>query len=199
MKIKSFILGFLVSALVFTSTSVFGASLFKTIDVVPNVIKVVVDGKQIVSDNFVYQGTTYVPIRNIASSLGEDVNYDKPSNTAYIGEYVIPVEDTVPTAPPEPIVTMGQKNALNSAYTYLDYTAFSYSSLVEQLEYEGFSNADAVYAVDRCGADWNEQAAKKAADYLDYGSFSREGLITQLEYEGFSSEQAAYGAGAVGY
>lgn len=99
----------------------------------------------------------------------------------------------------EPALTMGQENALGKAYDYLDYSAFSYSGLVAQLEYEGFSNEDAVYAVDRCGANWDEQAAKKAADYLEYSSFSRQGLIDQLVYEGFSSEQATYGVTAVGY
>ena len=55
------------------------------------------------------------------------------------------------------------------------------------------------YAVDNCGADWNEQAAKKAKDYMDIFSFSKEELIKQLEYEGFTYEQAVYGAAAVGY
>lgn len=110
-------------------------------------------------------------------------------------------KNTEPVQPTssEPVLTIGQKNALNAAYNYLDYTAFSYKSLVEQLEYEGFSNADAIYAVDRCGADWNDQAAKSAANYLDYSSFSRQGLIDQLVYEGFSTDQATYGATAVGY
>lgn len=99
----------------------------------------------------------------------------------------------------EPTLTMGQKNALSTADDYLAYTAFSYSGLVEQLEYEGFSNAEAVFAVDNCGADWNEQAALMAQAYLDYTSFSRQGLIDQLEFEGFTSEQAAYGVAAVGY
>lgn len=38
---------------------------------------------------------------------------------------------------------------------------FSYTGLIEQLEYEQYSHDDAVYAADNCGADWNEQAAKK--------------------------------------
>lgn len=92
-----------------------------------------------------------------------------------------------------------QKNALNKAKSYLDFSAFSYSGLVEQLEYEGFSNESSTFAVDNCGADWNEQAAKKAKSYLDFSSFSRDGLIEQLEYEGFTAEQAEYGATAVGY
>ncbi len=95
--------------------------------------------------------------------------------------------------------TIGEKNALDKAKSYLDYTAFSKEGLIEQLEYEGFTNAEAKFGADNCGANWNEQAAKKAKQYMDYSSFSKQGLIDQLEYEGFTSEQAEYGAKAVGY
>ena len=90
-------------------------------------------------------------------------------------------------------ITVSQSNALESAKSYLEYSAFSYNGLVEQLEYEKYSHEDAVYAADHCGADWNEQAAKSAESYLAYSSFSRDGLIEQLEYEGFTHEQAVYG------
>lgn len=96
-------------------------------------------------------------------------------------------------------ITSGELNALQKAYDYLDYTSFSYKGLMEQLEYEGFTTKEATYAVNNCGANWNEQAAKKAKSYLDYTSFSREGLIEQLEYEGFTQKQAEYGVSAVGY
>lgn len=89
--------------------------------------------------------------------------------------------------------SVSQQNAVKSAKSYLNYSAFSYQGLVSQLEYEKFSNEDAVYAADNCGADWNEQALKSAKTYLDYSAFSRTGLIKQLEYEGFTNEQAIYG------
>lgn len=95
--------------------------------------------------------------------------------------------------------TLGQSNALDKAYSYLEYSSFSYSGLVDQLKYEGFSASEAKYAVDRCGADWNEQAAKKAKSYMEYSSFSKQGLIEQLLYEGFSQSQSNYGAKSVGY
>lgn len=95
--------------------------------------------------------------------------------------------------------TIGEKNALSQALSYLRYTSFSYSGLVEQLEFEGYTHQETVYGVDNCGADWNEQAALKAQSYLDYSPFSREGLIEQLEFEGFTQEQAEYGVKAVGY
>ena len=88
--------------------------------------------------------------------------------------------------------TFGEQNALSKAYQYLQYSAFSYTGLIEQLEFEGYSHSEAVYAADNCGADWNEQAVKKAKQYLEYSSFSRGGLIDQLEFEGFTASQAEY-------
>lgn len=99
----------------------------------------------------------------------------------------------------EESMTLGQKNAVAKAHSYLEFTAFSYSGLVEQLQYEGFTTEESTFAADNCGADWNEQAAKKAHSYMEHQSFSRDGLIDQLLYEGFSQEQAEHGAASVGY
>src|SRR5699024_9778782 len=46
------------------------------------------------------------------------------------------------------IGSRSQQNALDSAESYLSISAFSRSSLIDQLEFEGFSNADATWAVD---------------------------------------------------
>lgn len=100
--------------------------------------------------------------------------------------------------PKQEAVSAGKKNALKMAKSYLDYSGFSYTGLIEQLEYEKFTNEEATYAADNCGADWNEQAARVAQSYLDYSAFSRDGLIEQLEYEGFTNDQAVYGVNAVG-
>lgn len=94
--------------------------------------------------------------------------------------------------------TVAQQNALRSAEDYLDFTAFSRSGLITQLEFEGFSTEDATWAVDRVTVDWNEQAAQSAKDYLDFTSFSRSGLIDQLIFEGFTPEQAEYGVSQTG-
>jgi len=96
-------------------------------------------------------------------------------------------------------MSMGEKNAVVKAQSYLKFSAFSHDGLIDQLEYEGFSNDEASFAVDYLNIDWNEQAVKKAKQYLDYSSFSKNGLIEQLEYEGFSHEEAVYGAEQNGY
>lgn len=80
----------------------------------------------------------------------------------------------------------------------MNYTAFSRTGLIEQLRYEGFSQADAAYGVDALNVDWNDQATKKARDYLSYTSFSHQSLVEQLVYEGFTAAQAEHGVSATG-
>lgn len=114
-----------------------------------------------------------------------------------------PTAEPTPTAEPEPTaeptptpvpMTSGQSGALSRARSYLKSSAFSHGGLVNQLEYEEFSNEDAVFAADNCGADWNEQALKKAKSYLKSSAFSYSGLLSQLAFEQFTSDEAAYGA-----
>lgn len=96
-------------------------------------------------------------------------------------------------------ITKGEENALKKARQYLGFMPFSYSGLVTQLTYDEFTQEEAEYAADNCGADWSEQAVKKAEQYLDLTAFSGPGLITQLTYDGFSPEEARYAAEALGY
>ena len=105
-------------------------------------------------------------------------------------------------------MTMGQKNAIKSAKSYLSYSAYSREGLIDQLssEYgEAYSVDDATYAVnyleDNNLVDWYEQAVKSAESYLSFSSYSREGLINQLtsEYgEKFTTEQAEYAVSELG-
>ena len=94
--------------------------------------------------------------------------------------------------------TVAQSNAKKSATSYLRYSSFSRTGLIGQLEFEGFSTADATYGVDAQNTDWNVQAAKSAKSYLEYSSFSRIGLIDQLVFEGFTQAQAEYGVSTTG-
>lgn len=103
-----------------------------------------------------------------------------------------------PAEPAEPAETVSQKNAVRKAKSYLDFAGFSRDGLVAQLEYDKFSNEDAVYGADNAGADWNVEAEQKAKSYMEFSSFSRQGLIDQLIYDKFTPEQAAHGADSVG-
>jgi Host cell surface-exposed lipoprotein/Protein of unknown function (DUF2510) len=103
-----------------------------------------------------------------------------------------------PTEPPKPDFTPSQENAIAKAQSYLNYAGFSKKGLIEQLEFNQFSTADATFAVEHIeatgGVNWNEQAVRKAKSYLDYTSFSLEGLVGQLEFNGFTPSEAQFGA-----
>ncbi len=43
------------------------------------------------------------------------------------------------------------EQAIQCAKDYLDYTSFSRDGLINQLEFDGFTNAQAVYGVDATG------------------------------------------------
>ena len=109
-------------------------------------------------------------------------------------------EPTTEEAPPEPELTAGQRNAIESAESYLEFQAFSRQGLIDQLtsEYgEGYSKKDATFAVDALDVNWRQQAVKAAEEYLESQSFSLQGLIEQLESEygsQFTHAQAVYGA-----
>ena len=89
--------------------------------------------------------------------------------------------------------TAGESRAVDKAKSYLNVMAFSHDGLEEQLKFEGFTDSEAKYGADNCGADWSAQALKKAKSYLSTMAFSYEGLIDQLEFEKFTSAQAKYG------
>lgn len=122
----------------------------------------------------------------------------KEGRLPYDPNYFGPI--TIATPTPQPVqnntsrrATLGEKNALSTAKSYLRYSDFSYDGLYGQLKYEGYTDTEAKYGVDNCGANWYEQALKSAQSYLKYSSFSYTGLIGQLEYEGYTSDQARYG------
>jgi hypothetical protein len=95
--------------------------------------------------------------------------------------------------------TMGQREALQSAKSYLRSGHFSRAGLIDQLESpygEDFSHSEAVWGVNHARANWYAEAVEAAKAYLRSGHFSRRGLIDQLESpygEHFTHAQAVYG------
>jgi hypothetical protein len=106
--------------------------------------------------------------------------------------------DVTPEWDPASEYTAAQQYAIESAQSYLGYSAFSRKGLIDQLVIEDYATADARLAVDWLDVDWKEQAAKSAQAYLDHSSFSRTGLIKQLEYAGYTHDEAVFGVDSVG-
>ena len=95
------------------------------------------------------------------------------------------------------------RRALQSAESYLVMSGFSKQGLYEQLSSsygEGFTQAEAQYAVDHVDADWNKEAVESARTYLEMSPMSRNALIEQLSSsagERFTYEQALYAVNKV--
>lgn len=121
------------------------------------------------------------------------------STTPAAGSEVEEESDITFTLEEKPKLTLGQQNAISKAQDYLDYSGFSRTGLIQQLEFEGYTTEDATFGADNAGADWNAECAEKAKDYLAYSSFSREGLADQLAFEGFLPAEIEFGLAAVGY
>lgn len=150
-------------------------------------------------------------IIGIASGQGGSKNGATGNDTTESASPDVTQEEVVPEETEEPVVeeteepvveepseTISQSNAVESAQSYIEYSAFSRQGLIDQLKFEDYSTADATYAVDAIDVDWNEQAAKSAESYLEYSSFSRQGLIELLVFDGFTQSQAEYGVSTTG-
>ena len=94
----------------------------------------------------------------------------------------------------KPAAADAQADAVSRAKSYIKTSGFSRDGLISQLEFEGFTEEEAEYGADNCGADWLEMAEKKAKSYIKTSGFSRDGLVDQLEFEGFTTEEAEHGA-----
>lgn len=88
--------------------------------------------------------------------------------------------------------TRGQKEALESAKSYIKYLSFSKEGLRDQLDYEGFSKKEINYAIKKCKANWKKECLESAKSYLKTSGFSKKGLKEQLEYEGYTKKEIKY-------
>ena len=136
-------------------------------------------------------------------SSGDSTSETKPAATAE----ATPGEtdsDAAKETKPEEEITKGQENALRSAKSYLEFAAFSKQGLIDQLSSDvadGYSKAEAKWAVSQLDVDWNEQAVKAGENYLEMSGFSRQGLIEQLSSDvadKFTEKQATYAADKLG-
>jgi hypothetical protein len=88
------------------------------------------------------------------SGGGEETPAAADHATEKVAEKAKPAPATEPEPDEaEPAETPGQENARRTAEEYLDYTAFSRTEPIKQLEYEGYSTKDATYAVDAISPD----------------------------------------------
>ena len=167
-NVRSFLAGCLVTLLL--SGTIGAAAAYQrqaTLDYTG--IKITLDGQSITPTDangnavepFAINGTTYLPVRAVANAMGLNVNWDQSTQTVKLTTPGASTPTTTPTTttPPTSTVpnypaistgtTVGAQNALESAKQYLAIMPFSYSGLIDQLEYEGYTTSEASRAVGR--------------------------------------------------
>ncbi len=91
-EIKCFVAGVITTVLV--SSAVYASPVGKNITAFYNGIKIYVDGDKItpkdgngkIVEPFIYDGTTYLPVRAVSEALDKQVSWDEKSNSVYIGQ-----------------------------------------------------------------------------------------------------------------
>lgn len=81
----------LVITMMLTGTAL-GARVERNIDVNFNSVNITVNNEKVSTDNLLYEGTTYVPLRAISEMLGKEVGWDGSTNTASINDPVTKLE-----------------------------------------------------------------------------------------------------------
>jgi hypothetical protein len=75
MKIKKVLISFLICTILLSKPTL-ANSILEKIDVLINSIKLYVNNEQVAVDNFLYNGTTYVPLRAVAEMNGMEVKWN---------------------------------------------------------------------------------------------------------------------------
>lgn len=159
LHVKSFIAGIIVTVML--STIIFAAPVENTIKIFYNNIKIYVDtvlvnpldaaGNKV--EPFIYNGTTYLPVRAVGQAIGKEVNWDGKTNSVFLGTY------------------QGSKSSVH--ITELDY--FNYQ---EDKDYRWWSWNSSVDK-DNTGKQYSKGTSFSPSYYLTAGKHYFEYLINQ--------------------
>lgn len=162
---RDFLAGVLTMALIFGLVSPAGAALTsKTIEVFTGT-EIFVDGVKLEPkdangnpvETFIYNGTTYVPLRAVSQSLGKNVSWDGANQRVYIGEVpgtkqylldVCPPYQTSRFKTPTTITMAGSKYANCISWSYgSGYAIFNLNGKYNTLEFD-IGHLDGKYMAD---------------------------------------------------
>ena len=143
LNFKSMVLGCVIGATVMGAIPAMGYDGVRTIQAVFKNIKICVDGVQMTPrdtagkevEPFIYNGTTYLPVRAVGEAVGKEVTYDGSTNTVYLGKsgqvkYLgQQLEAYQKRYASEGTVTMGGQKYTNSLNINADWTNYAYYNL----------------------------------------------------------------------
>ena len=80
------VIGTVLTAALMIAVPVFAREAQQTITVHFNNIRIAIDGQRVQTENepFVFQGRTYLPVRDVANAMGYDVTWEDSTNTVHL-------------------------------------------------------------------------------------------------------------------
>jgi len=159
-KIQGIVLGVFIAAMIMGSTTVLAGNARKIIDAVYMNIRLVIDGEEItpkdangnIAEPFIYNGTTYLPVRAIGEAFGKDVSWDRDTATVYVGEIVKPAKEVLLFD--KPYIECGDSSYFfagktNNDYSFTNFIGFDFrSSYGEQENGRYYCKNYVVYPLD---------------------------------------------------
>ena len=93
-NLKSMVIGGVIGAVIIGAIPAAGYDGVRTIQAVYKNIRICVDGVEMtprdsagqVVEPFIYNGTTYLPVRAVGEAVGKEVTYDGSTSTVYLGK-----------------------------------------------------------------------------------------------------------------
>ena len=167
---KKYICGVVTGVVIASIIGVGAAGIWDNISVLRNDINVVVNGENVSADNFLYQDTTYLPLRAVSEALGGVVVYDETSNTAFIGERK---EDNIMKSkytPPDELMNWDIKIACEDGFYYIlvDY-------IIELAENEGLKTEGLIEDENTTltigGKSWTMKLLSNGWYYIPYDTY----------------------------
>lgn len=144
---KKFVAGAIFGAALMLTTSVFADGALKQITayLTPDV-SVEIDGKKVALENIPvnYDGSTYLPVRELASAVGLAVDWDDASRTAKLSSG---------SAEVEPVVINGISAIQINGDTYLDLRELILNNLYPRYDFYFDEQSKSLYLVDKSGND----------------------------------------------
>ena len=100
-RLKGALLGGILTATALTAIPIFARAVQEAIIVNFNNIRIVVNGQQVQTEfePFIFQGRTYLPVRDVADAMGFDVTWEGTTNTVHLTERTNPTLNAIPNYP----------------------------------------------------------------------------------------------------
>ena len=85
-KLKGAVIGATIATAILTALPVLARVAQETITINFNNIRIAIDGQHIETENqpFIYNGRTYLPVRDVADAMGFDVTWEDATNTVHL-------------------------------------------------------------------------------------------------------------------